>query len=97
MLCGWCQKRNDRDATLCYDCWLKAKELRAPAYIEIAAAVKGGELPNPKTLRCVDCGKRAAHYDHRLYAAPRNVEPVCRSCNRKRGSALDFLSPKLTA
>lgn len=37
--------------------------------------------------KCVDCGKKAVHWEHRNYARPLLVEPVCRSCNIKRGRA----------
>jgi len=97
LFCTWCQKPNDRYATLCYDCWLKAVEWQALAARQVALAIKRGELSRPETQRCVDCGRRARQYDHRLYAAPLQVEPVCRSCNAKRGPALDFLSPQKPA
>ena len=92
-LCVWCRKRNDRAAPLCFDCRWKATEWQALAGRQVAIAIKQGKLPRPETLRCVDCGKRAQQYDHRLYAAPLQVEPVCRSCNRKRGPAKDLLAP----
>lgn len=51
--------------------------------------VKGGKLPSLKVnyIDCVDCGKRATDYEHRDYNKPKEVEPVCRSCNLWRGSA----------
>lgn len=39
-------------------------------------------------IKCVDCGNKAYHYEHRSYNHPEIVEPVCRKCNRKRGKAL---------
>lgn len=51
-------------------------------------AVKKGILPAPETLKCVDCGHSAVHYEHRDYNRPLDVEPVCRSCNAKRGAAV---------
>lgn len=36
---------------------------------------------------CTDCGAAAEHYDHRDYARPLDVEPVCRACNVHRGPA----------
>lgn len=53
----------------------------------VHSAVRRGELPNPRTLRCADCGAPATDYDHRDYSKPLEVEAVCRSCNRKRGPA----------
>lgn len=38
---------------------------------------------------CVDCKKRrAVHWEHRDYNKPLEVEPVCRSCNYKRGQGI---------
>jgi hypothetical protein len=46
-------------------------------------------LPSLKTgeYACVDCGGVALEYDHRDYGRPVEVEPVCRSCNKRRGRA----------
>jgi len=53
-------------------------------------AVKAGVLPDLSTgeYACTDCGGVASEYDHRDYARPLDVDPVCRSCNRKRGVAV---------
>lgn len=51
-------------------------------------AVRSGKLPRADTLACADCGRRAAHYDHRDYNRPLDVQAVCRSCNAKRGPAI---------
>lgn len=48
-------------------------------------AIKAGQLPPPKTLICVDCGKGAFCYDHRDYRKPLAVDPVCKSCDSMRG------------
>jgi hypothetical protein len=57
----------------------------------VAAAIRRGELIDLASadIPCVDCGGKATVYDHRDYAYPLDVEPVCRSCNSKRGSALN--------
>jgi len=54
-------------------------------------AVAVGHLPNLKKQRtkCADCHERAVVYDHRLYSEPLKVEPVCKSCNGRRGFASD--------
>ncbi len=39
-------------------------------------------------ILCIDCGSRATDYDHRDYNKPLEVEPVCQSCNLKRGRAI---------
>ena len=52
--------------------------------------VKIGELKrlSAEFVACVDCGARASCYDHRDYNKPLDVDPVCRSCNYKRGPAI---------
>ena len=55
---------------------------------KVQAAVKRGDLPHISTQKCADCGKQAAHYDHRDYFLPLNVEPTCHSCNMMRGPAM---------
>lgn len=71
--------------------WNKAYELKPgfKAKTIVAIAVRKGVLPRVKTLTCVDCFKPARCYDHREYAKPLIVEPVCFSCNAKRGPAKD--------
>lgn len=56
----------------------------------VRSMVKNGALPSLKDnyINCVDCGERATDYEHRDYNKPREVEPVCRKCNLKRGSAI---------
>lgn len=61
----------------------------------VGAAVRRGELPPASTLACVDCNKPARDYDHRDNAKPLEVEPVCRSCNKKRGPARPALTFEL--
>jgi len=54
-------------------------------------AIKAGELPNLKAqeIMCVDCkDTRAKVYDHRDYAKPLEVAPVCHRCNIKRGPGI---------
>lgn len=59
----------------------------AAAHTAVARAVRKGELPLAKSCQCADCGRVAEQYDHRDYARPLDVQPVCRSCNFKRGPA----------
>lgn len=49
--------------------------------------VRLGLLPKANTLTCVDCGERGGAWDHRDYAKPLAVEPVCFRCNMLRGPA----------
>lgn len=55
----------------------------------VRAAIRERILPNLRSgdFACVDCAGIATDYEHRDYASPLNVEPVCRSCNTKRGTA----------
>ena len=55
----------------------------------VRRAKEAGILPDLKCgeYECVDCAGVATEYDHRDYARPLDVEPVCRSCNHKRGKA----------
>lgn len=57
------------------------------AHSEINKAIRRGDLPKPKDCVCADCGKQARAYDHRDYNAPLSVEPVCGTCNYRRGPA----------
>jgi hypothetical protein len=57
------------------------------AHSAVRRAVKRGELQPATVFACVDCGKPAQCYDHRDYSKPLDVEPVCTSCNLKRGPA----------
>jgi len=50
----------------------------------------GHIAPLDGSIACVDCGKPATVYEHRDYTKPLDVEPVCSSCNRKRGPAEYF-------
>jgi hypothetical protein len=60
------------------------------AHNKVAYAIKRGDLAKlDGSLHCVDCGNPAERYDHREYAKPLSVEPVCHKCNLKRGPAID--------
>lgn len=59
----------------------------------VCRAVKRGELINLRghEVPCTDCRvRRAIHYDHRNYAKPLEVVPVCQNCNLKRGPAIIY-------
>lgn len=58
------------------------------AHREVSKAVKLGEINRlDGQVACVDCGLPATVYEHRDYTKPLDVVPVCKSCNRIRGSA----------
>lgn len=60
---------------------------RSRAHNLVAKAVRLREMLPASAAPCVDCGEPATDYDHRDYSKPLDVEPVCRSCNMKRGPA----------
>lgn len=55
---------------------------------QVAKAIRSGVLTAPRLFACVDCGGQAIEYDHRDYNEPLKVDPVCRSCNLRRGPAI---------
>ena len=62
--------------------------LRGRAAQKVNTAVKNGTLSHLKKIiiKCTDCPARATVYDHRDYAKPLEVDPVCKSCNIARGT-----------
>ena len=53
----------------------------------VMSKMREGYLPHANAFKCADCGQRAFAWDHRDYADPFYIEPVCRSCNWYRGPA----------
>ncbi len=70
----------------CDICRPKVKQIQ----VQVRGIMVKANMRTADGLTCVDCGKRAFHYDHRYYSRPLDVVPVCRSCNQKRGPALDI-------
>ena len=62
----------------------------APVYRQVYRAIRRGDLPPPSECQCVDCHGPASVYEHRDYAKPLDVQPVCRRCNSHRGSAANL-------
>lgn len=60
------------------------------SHAAVQVAIRRGLLPSLKAgeYACTDCGSVAHEYDHRDYGRPLDVEPVCRSCNKQRGTAI---------
>lgn len=52
----------------------------------------GRMLSAVKSGKCWDCGRMASCWDHRDYTKPLEVEPLCRSCNRRRGPGAPYLN-----
>ncbi len=62
---------------------------RTEASAAVGRAIERGELPEPKTLTCADCGSAAQVYDHYLGYDPEHwldVQPVCIRHNATRGA-----------
>jgi len=75
-------------AKLCFSCGDHSQNGGHKAHAAVKKAIKNGFLKPIKELKCTDCEEQAEIYDHKDYNKPLEVEPVCRSCNRKRGSAI---------
>jgi len=94
-LCEFC-KENPRDfharrCTPCRDAFYVFRMIacgRRLAAQAIQKEVRAKRLLPARQFICVDCERRADEYDHRDYSKPLEVEPVCRSCNLKRGHAI---------
>jgi hypothetical protein len=55
----------------------------------VKRAIRLGVLPRlDGSIACADCSAPAVEYDHRDYGRPLDVQPVCRGCNKKRGTAI---------
>jgi DNA-directed RNA polymerase subunit RPC12/RpoP len=87
--CGRSIRRHNSNHLRCHQCYWVAGRVAAKAHNAVARAVRAGQIPDLKAsvIACTDCGARANRYDHRDYAKPLVVEPVCHSCNLKRGPA----------
>jgi hypothetical protein len=94
-VCGVQQLTGVNRPCRCAECKTRhaalAVSLRGPAHAAVMAAVQLGQLPRlDGAVSCVDCGQPAHVYDHREYAKPLDVVPVCRSCNFRRGPAKEM-------
>ena len=101
-LCIFCNleiQNRDSRAKICWPCVDSNRKLngQVAAMNAVSKAVRQGNLPSVKTLLCVDCGKPGQCYDHRDYNKPTEVEPVCRKCNKRRGSAKPLVSYSLNS
>lgn len=91
-VCGTVVQFQTPKGKYCNDCYSKPRRrIRKPdalaAHREVAKAVREGLIPPASERICSDCCKPATEYDHRDYRYPLMVEPVCHSCNVKRGPA----------
>lgn len=81
-------------AKRCDECrhrWrLQRMRVCAPAQQRVRRAIRAGRLPAlDGSVKCTDCDRPAVCYDHREYARPLEVSPVCQRCNILRGPAVD--------
>lgn len=86
---------------LCDECnrmrYRALAKIRGPALRAVAKAIQDGRLPKlDGSIPCADCGEPASVYDHREYAKPLEVTPVCQPCNVRRGPAKET-APLLVA
>jgi hypothetical protein len=80
-------------AWYCARCSKVVKRIRRSAVNQVANAIQYQGFPHPGGFTCVDCQSWPAQfYDHRSYAEPLNVDPVCGSCNRARGPAAELIN-----
>lgn len=93
-LCGFCltarASKNSRGCDACMLAYQQASRRsgKTEAHTSVARAIMRGEIQRPALFTCTDCSTPAEQYDHRDYAEPMKVEPVCRRCNILRGPAL---------
>lgn len=85
------------EKALCPECRGPYIVIQGHASSKVSIAIRHGDLKEPAKCKCVDCGEVAKHYDHRDYAKPLDVDPVCVSCNALRGMAQPFRSKILPA
>lgn len=100
-ICGECNKPGifigpQKRCDACRQVWLELARDKERGYFAaqkrahaaVFKAIRNGLIaPLDGDIACVDCAKPAQVYDHRDYAKPLDVVPVCLSCNKKRGNA----------
>jgi hypothetical protein len=91
---------SDRDKK--HFAYLKRVPEVRPLMIKATQAIQNeiarGRMQKASAFACVDCGGQARDWDHRDYTKPLEVEPVCRSCNKKRGPGHPYVgAPKVLA
>lgn len=87
LVCGVPFVKKHGNTRFCIKCESARMKVQAAAMGKVHAAIKYGRLPSYLGKLCVDCGAPAQCHDHRDYSRPLDVEPVCWSCNRRRGPA----------
>jgi DNA-directed RNA polymerase subunit RPC12/RpoP len=77
---------------VCAECASKRPTAKngSHAHSMVQLAIRLGYIKPLSECVCTDCGATATDYDHRDYNKPLDVDPVCRSCNFRRGPAIVF-------
>jgi hypothetical protein len=87
--CFQCDQRLSRHGNhskkFCLDCEAAQQRAIKAARRSVQAAIARGDIRRAIEFACVDCSRPAFCYDHRDYSKPLQIEPVCKSCNTKRG------------
>jgi len=72
----------------CAGCRRQQRQGRDRAHAQVFWAKRSGRLALlDGAIPCEDCGQPATAYDHRDYARPLEVAPVCARCNHLRPPA----------
>jgi hypothetical protein len=71
----------------CVECAEPLRQQRRAARCILTMAIKAGFIRSHHGQQCVDCGAPAIGLEHREYSRPLDVEPICNSCNFRRGPA----------
>lgn len=86
-VCLYCRAEiTIRYKRICEHCRIERRHIVADCRALFQMAKHRGDIDSaPVNLKCIDCGKRAAHWEHRDYREPLKVVPVCATCNHERG------------
>ena len=95
-MCAGPINRTDHMAAFCMPCLRIAERVKATAHYAVKRLVVTGKLPPAANFACTDCDGPARCYDHRDYSKPHAVEPVCNSCNIRRGPGI-YPQPQASA
>lgn len=94
-ICDGCGNPNNRcnasPSLFCMKCLRVYTKIKGRANGVVAKAVREGRLRPIRECACAECGKPAYGYDHRYYAEPLRVRPLCRSCGYHAGPARDAI------